>query len=118
MFEHLNKDVQFARLVIPKSTQRIMLSKTPTDGHYHPHLDVAELGDYSTTIFLNEDYEGGELELFDGTERVSVKLPVGHAVSYKTGTPHTVNRVTSGERIVGVTWTTSIYREEFHRTIL
>lgn len=117
LFKYLDLDNKFHRLTMPKITNNIMISKTPEGGHYLPHIDVAELGDFSTTIFLNDDYDGGELELHNGAETVSIKLPPGHAVTYKTGTPHTVKKVTSGERIVGVTWTTSVFVDDFHRSI-
>ena len=94
-----------------------MITKTEVGGYYKPHTDVGLLGHYSTTVFLNDDYQGGELELYYDDEIHSIKLPAGHAITYNTGIPHTVRPVTSGTRYVGVTWTTSIFRDKFHREL-
>lgn len=87
--------------------------------HYDWHCDHAIMGEYnnqfkthmSTTIFLNDpdEYEGGVLEIMNGSELMEFKLPAGHAVSYPTGTRHRVTKVTSGERKVGVLWSESYF---------
>ena len=43
--------------------ERPLLSKSKLGQFYHPHQDSPILGDYSTSIVLNDDFEGGELQL-------------------------------------------------------
>ena len=54
--------------------------------------------DVSTTLFLNEEYEGGELELRLGDYSVYTKLPAGWAIVYPTGLVHQVKPITFGAR--------------------
>lgn len=90
--------------------------------HYDWHTDHAHMGsdqnlrsDVSTTVFLNEDYEGGELEIKLGTELISVKLPAGWAFSYPTGISHRVKPITAGERKVAVLWVQSSLKDPMDR---
>ena len=117
VYDHISKDEEFAARITPKETQRALVSKTEVGGYYKAHTDIGYLGHYSTTVFLNDDYEGGELELYYDDTVHSVKLPAGHAVTYKTGIPHTVKPVISGTRYVAVTWTTSTFKHDLHREI-
>ena len=94
-----------------------MVTKTFVGGYYLPHIDSASLGHYSTTVFLSDDYVGGELELYVNGKTELIKLPIGHAVTYKTGIPHRVRTVTSGNRYVGVTWSTSRFADDSHRDL-
>jgi len=80
-------------------------------GQYQVHADSAYMGtvrtDLAMTLFLNDDYEGGEL-CIDGVMpnglHARVKAPPGHAVVYECWRPHWVLPVTKGERFVSVTW--------------
>ena len=74
--------------------------------------------DVSTTLFLNEDYEGGELELRLGDYSVYTKLPAGWAVVYPTGIVHQVRPVTRGTRQVVHWWNQSNVRNPFVREAL
>lgn len=64
------------------------------------HTDHSEL---SFVIFLNDDYEGGKLELVDG----EIDPLRGKLVTLTNNTPHKVQPVTSGERftIIYFIWT-------------
>ena len=91
--------------------------KTEIGGYYKAHIDNYELGHFSTTVFLNDGYGGGELELLVDDKVQQYKLPAGHAVTYKTGTPHQVKPVTDGVRYVGVTWTSTLLPNDQHRDV-
>lgn len=80
-------------------------------GEYQAHADAAYMGtvrtDLAMTLFLNDDYEGGELcidGLMPNGMHARVKAPAGQAVVYECWRPHWVNPVTRGERFVAVTW--------------
>ena len=45
------------------------------------------------------------------------KPSAGTAITYNTGILHRVNEVTSGERIVAVFWTKSIFDDPFYRDV-
>jgi PKHD-type hydroxylase len=115
----LDRDLQFFNFTIPKISSVNIISKTAPGGYYKPHLDSYEVGDYSTTVFLNEpeEYEGGELCLYVGNEEKKVKLDAGWGITYTTGTLHRVNTVTKGDRYVSVFWTTSFVKDPFYRSI-
>jgi predicted 2-oxoglutarate/Fe(II)-dependent dioxygenase YbiX len=50
-------------------------------------------------------------------EEKKIKLDSGYGVTYPTGVIHRVNQVTSGERIVLVFWTKSIFKDPTLREI-
>lgn len=113
----LNNDAQFHYNTVAKTSSQVILSKTTPGGYYRAHTDLASLGDYSTTVFLQDpdEYEGGELALLIDGVVVKYKLPYGHAITYPRGTSHEVCEVTSGIRYAGVLWTTSNIRNSEHR---
>ena len=115
----LNSDLEFHRHTVAKSSTKIILSKTIQGGYYNVHIDKAYLGDYSTTLFLQDpdEYEGGELVLKIDGVATSYKLPYGHAITYPSGTIHQVNEVTSGVRYAAVFWTSSHIRDLFDRSL-
>ncbi len=71
--------------------------------------------DLSATLFLSDDYDGGELEV-EGRE--PVKLPAGHMLLYSATTLHSVAPVTRGARIASFFWVQSLVRSEADRHIL
>jgi PKHD-type hydroxylase len=95
---------------------------------YGKHVDNALMGpksarersDVSVTVFLSDvgEYEGGELVIYSPFGAQEVKLPAGSAVAYPSYTLHEVAEVTSGERLVAVTWVQSFVRDDRHREIL
>ena len=113
----LNSDAQFHYNTVAKSSSKVILSKTIPGGYYKPHTDLSSLGDYSTTVFLQDpdEYEGGELALLLDGVVVKYKLPYGQAITYPRGTSHEVCEVTSGVRYAAVLWTTSNIRNSEHR---
>lgn len=95
---------------------------------YGVHADAAfmSLGgqllrsDVSATIFLSgpETYGGGELIVHLGTEVLRVKGKPGSAVFYPSTTLHEVTPVTSGERLVMITFIESQIPDQLQRDLL
>lgn len=96
---------------------------------YGDHIDDPVMGppgggqyrsDVSTTVFLNapQDYRGGELVVRTAYGEQALKLPAGDAVIYPSSSLHHINEVTSGERLVAVTWTQSMLRDPQQRELL
>jgi PKHD-type hydroxylase len=84
------------------------------------HADGPYRSDVSITIFLNDgsEYEGGELVVNTQFGPRKVKLPAGHAVMYPSSSVHHVAEVTSGQRLVAVTWVQSLIRDPAKRELL
>ena len=115
----MDKSFEFLELAVPYTNTSPIISKTNVDGYYNLHVDKPENGDFSTTIFLSDkdSYEGGELSIFVDNEERKIKLDAGYAVTYNTGLPHFVNKVTSGERLAAIFWSHSLFRDIVHRQI-
>lgn len=71
--------------------------------------------DLSATLFLSDDYDGGELEV-EG--RDPVRLPAGHMLLYSASTLHRVAPVTRGVRLASFFWVQSLVRSDADRQIL
>jgi PKHD-type hydroxylase len=74
--------------------------------------------DLSATLFLNEDYDGGELLIEDTFGTQSVKLPAGHMIVYPATSLHRVAPVTRGARIAAFFWIQSMVKDDGERRIL
>lgn len=97
----------------------IIYSKFSIADHYDWHYDKVPILNmiphYSMTCFLNDDYEGGELDIEIGDSVKSFKLSPGKAVFYPTKFKHRVARVTSGTRKVFCSWLRSGINDTFLR---
>lgn len=95
---------------------------------YGEHIDDPVMGpagqryrsDISCTVFLNApgDYEGGELTIKTQYGSQAVKLNAGCAILYPSSSLHQVTPVTSGTRLVAVTWVQSMIRQAERRELL
>ena len=103
---------------IPKSIYGPKFSRYDVGDRYHLHTDAPWMGDVRTdvscTIWLNDDYEGGEL-VIDGKKH---KYSPGLALLYECGVPHEVLPVTEGERICAITWIQSKVRDPCQRRLI
>lgn len=71
--------------------------------------------DLSATLFLTDDYDGGELIVSD---RPGIKLAAGHLVLYPATSVHRVAPVTRGARIAAFFWVQSMIRNDSERAML
>ena len=93
---------------------------------YGFHVDDPVMGpmhsryrsDIATTIFLNDDYEGGELTIKTTLGEQQIKLTAGDAIVYPATTLHQVNEVTQGQRLVAVTWAQSMIKDPQKRELV
>ncbi len=74
--------------------------------------------DVSTTVFLNDDYEGGELAIKTSYGEQRIRLNAGDAVVYPSTSWHQVDEVISGERLVAVIWAQSMVKDPQKRELL
>jgi len=86
---------------------------------YYAHADAGLMGgtlrtDLAYTLFLNEDYKGGELCV----NETSVRGAAGQIVVYECWKPHYVNQVLEGSRISAIGWIQSLVRDGTQREML
>ena len=95
---------------------------------YGAHTDAAFLplgvqplrSDVSCTIFISgpDEYVGGELLIHLGSEVTRIAGKPGSAVFYPSTTVHEVRPVTSGERLVLITFIESYIPDQLQRDLL
>ena len=115
VMQRLNNNSDFLNYTLATKISKVIVSKYGEGSYYNFHNDKYTLGNYSTTVFLNdpETYEGGELCLCINGKEENFKLPAGHAITYETGILHKVNKVTKGERMAIVFWSSSKAGDKF-----
>ena len=74
--------------------------------------------DLSATLFLSEDYAGGELTVTGPFGEGAWKLPAGDMLLYPSTSLHRVTEVTRGERICCFFWLQSLVRDHEAREML
>lgn len=103
---------------IPIKMHAPKFSRYSEGEHYKLHTDAPWMGDTRTdlscTLWLSEDYDGGEL-VIDG---VPYKGEPGECLIYNCGLPHEVRPVTFGERICVITWIQSRVRDSEKRKLI
>jgi len=82
----------------------------PMNGRYR--------SDISTTVFLNDGYEGGELAIKTSFGEQRIKLNAGDAIIYPSTSWHQVDEVTKGERLVAVVWAQSLVKDPQKREMI
>ena len=135
-FDALNNVVMTALVQHPSYLQTALPAKISAPIYarylagmeYGGHIDDPIMGapgaryrsDISISIFLNapEEYDGGELCIETATGSQAYKLAAGSALLYPSTCYHAVTPVSSGERLVAVTWVQSHIRRADQREIL
>ena len=114
--------------VIPHRVATAFYARYTSGKYYGDHVDDPIMGpmggryrtDVSTTIFLNDpaEYAGGEIVIRSNGSDHQIKLNAGDAITYASGSLHHVAEVTSGVRLVAVTWAQSLIRDTDKRELL
>ena len=111
----LEENEEVERRIFIRYVNGILINKYETGGHYGGHFDSPEIGgtshNYSFTIFLNDDYRGGELVVEDKI----IKPKQGHIYIYPSDKFHSVNEVTAGTRFAIIGWLKSRYLQDHIR---
>jgi PKHD-type hydroxylase len=111
------------RIAVPQ------LARYGTGMSYGVHTDAAFLpagqgqplrSDISCTLFINDPsaYQGGDLVIYLGAQEVRIRGNPGMAVFYPSTSLHQVTPVTSGERLVMLTFIQSQLPDEHQRNML
>jgi len=118
----------FCNFAFPRRMAPPMLAKYEPGMAYGAHSDSAFMpvggrplrSDMSCTIFVADPgaYEGGELVIHLGTRPVVFKGAAGSAIVYTSTTLHEVAPVTSGQRLVGLTFIESMVPDPINRELL
>jgi PKHD-type hydroxylase len=124
----LQRSEEARNFVFPQRVAMPSLSRYEAGMKYGAHIDAAFLpvgpqplrSDVSCTIFITDpaDYQGGELIAHLGSESVRIKGSAGSAVFYPSTTVHQVVPVTSGERLVIITFIESQIPDLLQRDML
>ncbi len=119
---------QAKNFVVPQRLAAPSLCRYEAGMKYGAHIDAAYLpigpqrlrSDVSCTIFISNpgDYQGGELVAHLGSEIIRVKGNAGSAVFYPSTTVHQVVPVSSGERLVIITFIESQIPDQLQRDML
>ena len=102
----------------------LIFTRTNCNGRYGWHVDnpfvFSGRRDLSFTIFISstDDYEGGSLSLQSSGRQENFRLNAGEMILYPSSMLHSVQVVTSGERLVCVGWIQSYVRSMEDRLLL
>jgi PKHD-type hydroxylase len=116
------RDYTFARNIAPP-----LMTKYDPGMEYGEHVDVAFVrsnppirSDISMTIFISDldSYGGGELIIRSANKEIRIKEQAGRAIIYPSTHYHRVAPVTSGTRVVAITFIESAIRDAAQREIL
>jgi PKHD-type hydroxylase len=124
----LQRSEQARNFVFPQRVALPTLCRYDSGMNYGPHVDTAFLPggqqpmrcDISCTMFVSDPatYQGGELVVYVGSEAVRIKGKPGQAVFYASTSVHQVLPVTSGERLVVITFIESQIPDQLQRDLL
>ena len=124
----LMRSEEVRNFAFPKVIAPPLVTRYAVGMNYGAHSDAPFMqvdgkrlrSDLSCTIFLGdpESYVGGELQIQLGTRRIGFKLPAGGAIIYPSTTIHQVEPVSSGERLVAITFMESQVPDQVHRDLL
>ena len=118
----------FVNFAAPATIAPPLLTLYGPGMRYGAHSDAAFIplpsgpirSDVSCTIFLNDPatYQGGELVIHLGTKSIAFKGPPGSCIVYPSDTLHEVAPVTSGQRLVAISFIQSRIADPFRREML
>lgn len=122
----LTQNPMFQALFVPLRMSPFAVSRFDQGHSYGWHIDHPIMGnpplrtDLAITIFLSEPTacNGGELEIETGSGIQQIKAARGSAVIYSCNNVHRVAEVTSGRRIVAISWIQCAVRQPQQRDIL
>lgn len=128
LMQALHAHEDFRNFAFPIAMLPPMMCRYTSEMRYGAHADAAflQLGtqalrsDLSCTIFLADpgSYEGGALRIQLGSRSESFKGKAGSAIVYPSDMLHEVEPVTSGERLVAITFIQSRIADNFRRELL
>ena len=128
VWDAYNRSQEFRNFTLPKRMAPPLIARYEPGMKYGPHADSAYVqaqggqlrSDVSSTVFLSEpgSYEGGELVLHLGDAPVVIKYEPGSAVLYPSTSLHEVRPVTTGQRLVALTFVESYVPDEQHRQMV
>lgn len=128
MVEALMGHEDFRNFAFPRQIAPPLITRYEPGMSYGLHPDAAVMhinnaimrSDLSCTIFLNDptSYEGGALRICLADQDVRFKLAAGSAIVYPSSTLHEVETVTSGRRMVGLTFIQSQIADQAKRELL
>ena len=124
----IQRNEQARNFVLPRRIAIPTFSRYAEGMTYGAHADAAFMSlsgqllrsDISCTIFISDpdSYQGGDLMIYLGTEAIRVRGKPGGAVFYPSTTLHEVRAVTSGERLVIITFIESQIPDQMQRDLL
>jgi PKHD-type hydroxylase len=124
----LERNALFVSAALPRAVYPPLFNKYEPGMSFGAHIDNAMRPlprsarrirtDLSATLFLNDDYDGGELQIEDTYGAQSVKLPAGHMILYPATSLHRVAPVTRGARVAAFFWIQSMVKDDGERRIL
>jgi PKHD-type hydroxylase len=124
----LQRNEEVKHFVLPQRVAVPSFARYEAGMKYGAHIDAAFLplgpqplrSDVSCTMFVSppEEYQGGELVIELGSQEVRIKGPAGSAVFYPSTHVHQVTPVTSGARLVMITFIESQVPDERQRHLL
>jgi PKHD-type hydroxylase len=124
----LGRNPLFMTAALPRAVFPPLFNKYEEGMSFGAHVDNAIRAlpgsarsirtDLSATLFLNDDYDGGELLIEDPAGTRSAKLPAGSMILYPATTLHRVSPVMRGARIAAFFWIQSMVKDEGERRLL
>lgn len=124
----IGRNEQITNFVFPKRIAAPLLARYEPGMKYGAHADAPFIplptgplrSDVSGTIWIADPstYEGGELTIHLGSERISIRGEPGAMVVYPSTTLHEVTPVTSGQRLVLITFIESTIPDQAERELL
>ena len=122
------RNEELKNFVFPKRIASPLLARYEPGMKYGTHADAPFIplptaplrSDVSGTVSIADPstYEGGELVIHLGSEAVSIKGEPGSMVVYPSTTLHEVKPVTSGQRLVLITFIESVISDQVERELL